>query len=438
MNCQANKVIIYQFRIKAVSPIYFGDSRASIVKDSEGVPILLGNSIGGALRAYLKSCNVSEDIIYYYMGGDELNQFYDSKIFISDGRITDYVQILKKEGTSVDCDYGSAKQGYKYSFEYLGEGTVIDFEIEFHTNKDEEEFNKIIGTWVKGIKDSNLKLGGHQNNGFGIVDIVSLSKKEFIFMSKADLDTYIFNPTEITAKEVNEELSYYERKAERQIIFSLQGHFPYGIYQGFKDKEGSSLTGLGKYKDRYFIPASSLKGLVRNEVRILLGRFVHEDKIDVKLGEIFGDKNCKGKVVFHDVFLWNCKEISIERNAKDEKVGHYPVYIKIDRLTGGAYDKAIKRQREVCGDTVLKCNINVKEDYGQFVFPLIYVFKRIGSGQVPLGGRTSIGLGEFIGENIVIDGEIRGSINVRSKLSESEIIRFRKHYEAFERWCRDV
>ncbi len=440
MNKQSHKLIIYEFILRAVSPAYFGGSKqGELVKDSQEKPMLFGNSVGGALRDYLKVCNVPENTIYTYMGGNKNNEFLPSLLYISDAQITGDHELAYKEGTAVDPAYGSAREHQKYTLEYLPEETIITFEIEYEAEEssEETEFHKIIGTWEQGFRTGSIRLGGQQNNGWGKFELKELKKREFIFRTPADLDEYIFQPSVRSFTSVNEgELPCYEIAKPKQLSFSLKGEFPYGVYQAFVDKDNSQLTGLQSRGANYYLPASSFKGVVRNEVRILLGKFLSTEEVDAKLDEIFGNKDHKGKILFHDVVLENSGLVKVKhKNSSDRE----PVYIKIDRLTGGAFDGALKKQKEVWGSALLWCQLSLEQNQEQdrsFLFPLIYVLRRIGSGLIPLGGRTATGLGEFAGSEVELSGAIEENIPTDDNLSPQQINRMREYYNAFERWCQ--
>ena len=112
-----------------------------------------------------------------------------------------------------------------------------------------------------------------------------------------------------------------------------------------------------------------------------------------------------------------------------------PVYIKIDRITGGYIDGALKTQKEIYGRAELKCELvaSTAED-NPFIFPLIFIFKNIGDGFVPLGGRTSIGLGQYKCERLKISGLIENDI-LLSSLTGKQKDQIKKYFEAFKRWC---
>jgi len=454
-----NQVIIYHFTIKAISPVYFGDSQAGeLVTNAENKPVLLGNAIGGALRDYLKKTTIPAEIILKYMGGEdkegEKEKFRESGIYISDGEV-DCSKFCTKEGTAINPEYGTAQKMQKYTLKHWPEGTEIRFCIECNewTKRGEgqaqqlcpAEFDKLIGTWARGIAEQKLLLGGQKSNGFGRFELEELEKTVFVFNNSAALDEYIFNREGKPAQLVDwKRLAYYKLKPNDVITFCMEGQFAYGVYQGFTIERNNlqnsyTLTGLQQKKQNgYFLPSTSLKGLIKSEVRLLLKRVTGDDGItEKKCNELFGDTEQKGKLVFSDVHIEGGKKVEIERYVREEQ-GH-PVYIKIDRLTGGAYSSAVKHQQEIQGMATIR--FDLMEDSGNdgcnpYIFPLAYVMRRIGAGLVPVGGRTAIGLGQFAaGKVSVALAHDWHELETDGLLSEPNREWLENHFDSFKRWC---
>lgn len=455
-----NRVIIYHFIIQADSPIYFGDSeQGELVLNAQQQPIVLGNTIGGALREYLQRVAVSEEMILQGLGGEKENQFHESLIYISDGQITAPAQQVK-EGTAVDPEYGTAKDKHKYTLYYLPEGTEIHFRIECGQLPDSDseqefsanEFEKWIGTWAEGFNKQRLLLGGQKSNGFGQFKLKELRKTEFPLDTLKAMDRYIFHKDSETGVPVMwESLNRYNLQKQRKISFSMAGCFPYGVYQSFPLKSPLShqMTGLQKKQNQYFIPASSIKGLIKSEVRLFIRRMLQDGpweadeldrKVEEKCSEWFGSTDRRGKLIFTDLKLENARHVEIKRCLKNEEEPEkHPIYVKIDRLTGGAYASALKHQQEIQGEAELRFDLFIDEtDIAPcpFIFPLIYVLRRIGTGQVPLGGRTVIGLGRFAAEIIRIE-ESGDSYEIEAGqiLSEQSRGRLEQQLENFKGWC---
>ncbi|OEF97143.1 RAMP superfamily CRISPR-associated protein [Desulfuribacillus alkaliarsenatis] len=451
---QASKIIKYQFTLMAKTPVYFGsEQQGELIKNAENKPILLGSSIGGALRNYLKELGTDDNKIRYFMGGNNGVDYEESRIYISDGKIildvnnSDKDYIRRKEGTMINSDTGSAKDKHKYYLDYLLPGTKIIFNIECEVEDSEVESNyrQTVYDWANGFIQGALKLGGQQNNGFGQFDLEELRLEEVEIQSKQDLEDYIFSHRKGKFKPIPSTEIVKTITTKSHIKFSLSGSFPYGLYQNFKIND-SERTGLQNRNGKYYLPATSIKGIFRSEFRILLSKFLDQEKVEQKLEEAFGSQKKKGAFVFNDVILENAGYVRTIRgqNCNQDKAVKAKevketdsIYIKIDRLTGGAYDGALIRQNEIYGQATIDICL---EGDKHFVFPTIYILKRIAAGAIPIGGRTSIGLGEFHGNKIMLRGSVNGDFNLirdarNIDMTKEQGERMKSDYELFKEWC---
>ncbi|MBJ6359932.1 RAMP superfamily CRISPR-associated protein [Paenibacillus sp. GCM10012307] len=506
-----NEKHIYYLKLTAKSAAYFGGRKSEeLLKNASGKPFITGNSIGGALRAYLRQIGESEHAILNFMGGVlehdkrestdnepghshsdiRSGEFVESRLYISDGIIesasgTASHGIVRKDGTAVDPGYGTALNHHKYKFDYLESGFTLSFRIECDVEPlhngllDTDAIQSLIRKWVTGIHSGKLTFGGKKSTGFGQFEVLTLERNIFKFDDLESLDDFIFtHPEHHTGKEkldADEWAKPVDKTAnniDNQIVFSLAGSFPYGVYQSFtddtarKDMKGSSgsnqqttakVTGLLHNSSEYFIPATSMKGLLRNEVRLLLLRMLADNqsadiqmKVDNICAEMFGSKEQTGKLIVEDMRLAKANAFPVEINRplrKAQKVleevkSTLPIYNKIDRLTGGVLAAALKHQNEIQGEA--KWNIKLRTDTNPqeqtpYLFPIIYVLRKIGSGKIPVGGRTVIGLGQFMGDNTVVSGNGWScELNNTNALDTDSLVWLESSYNHFKTWleCR--
>lgn len=478
-----NKIITYKFELKTESLAYFGindqDRWGNLLdfnRNSTTEYIILGNSIGGVLRTFLEENieELEENEIIDFMGGikfdNKINEEYfkESKIFISDGILksegNDF--IIKKEGTKIDGKTGTAEDGSKYEYNCIQKGSSLIFLIEFYVENscEENNFNKIIGTLKTGFEQNIIKLGGKKSDGMGLFSLVNLTrttielntidkiKNYILFLSnnkyyeelyvckKSDeSDNLLFEFEKVT------ELDSYKLKKTNCINLILDGYFPYGVYQAFEvnDFKNVTVTGLQKLDEKYYIPGSTIKGIVKNDIEKLISRILNKQKLDESqfgntdiIEEIFGSTNIASKIFFNDIIFEECKYIGEQiATDNDRNKPILSVYNKIDRFTGGAYAGAMKTQLEIAGQASIKCSIYVNED-SPYIFPIIYSLNRISEGIVWIGGRTSIGLGEFKGEKLTIEG-LKNNENYTIKTDEiaNENI-VKSFYEKFNNYIK--
>jgi len=472
-----HQVLIYEILLEAVTPLYFGNGEVGLLSDGDvRRPSLFGNAIGGALKEYLRHTDIGEDWITGFMGNDieveveapddqeqeekiRRRKFIPSVLYISDGRIfrPKKAKTLKREGTAVDPRRGTAAEHKKYEFHFLPEGTLIRFKIECdewmnpalkNVRLTPEDLEKLIGTWAHGFESGEMLLGGNKNNGFGRVKIARLKRRQFKFERAEDIDRYLFDPYSGKLEDVEwDKLDRATQRTDHRMVFSMEGEFPYGVYQHYEsDPESADRTISGlQRRDRngqsaYYLPSSSVKGVLKHEIRQLLQRIHQNDRlVEEDLAELFGDVNKKGKLRFEDLWIYDHREVSVCRPSKDNddvpEIG-LPVYVKIDRLTGGAYSSALKTQREIQGKAIIRVELEAsEEDCRSFRFPILYALRRIGTGQAPLGGRTVVGLGQFFSRNLRIEASGKETCLILDNPDQAELDSLRQEYDLFVRWC---
>lgn len=536
-------VIEYKFKIRAKTPMRFGGSdKIEIVKDSDGKPFVMGNSIGGAIRSYLET-DIKKDDLFLFMGGEKPEYenakggkndgkndeekkktvFVKSGVYISDAKISNgetsegnkgsdesenggneresecEISVKTREGTRIDSETGSARENSKYEFEYIDKGAVLEFSIEAEVPAhaqggkcesaredrpggiktkalEESQMDTVIRSIAKGIEIGRLIMGGQKNNSFGRFKLEHIEKKVWELASCEAIEDYISN-REDSAQCLDFESGKGDfnkaAEAERTVI-EMDGDFPFGVYQSYRiEKFGQDVSGILENK----LPASSLKGVLRHNVSAMI-KAMGAKNPDLKEMQIFGGNYAvpegeagksgeagvhAGKVCCYDIELWGeegegskASEIKVirpepgksqakgeedsskyekdskEKMARSEWERTCPTYIKIDRLTGGNSNGALVKQVEMSGKAKLKVEL-LGEDAPKFIFPVIYTLRRIGTGELPLGGKTSIGLGVFKAKSVKVNGQ---EIDILKDNVEGPAMKTMKgYYEEFEGWC---
>lgn len=449
-----SKIIKYKFHLKSVSPLYFGSNESGeILKTTDEVPFVTGNSIGGAIRNFLTK--YKDDIVIESLGGKRSDReevadnkkmkFIESNIIISDGQVHGSKgDINKKEGTKVNRQTATADDGSKYEFEYLSKGAKVNFEFEAECDDifTEKKFKDIICCITEGFSSGELTLGGHYNEGFGKFKIDKLKKIEFDLTKIEGLERYVFNRNNEIWEMVNLKDYIKNHFKYDDVVFKLEGGFPYGVYQNFDIKCNVKLSGIQKGKEGYYIPSSSIKGLLRSEIEKLynsLGKC--GDDICQRL---FGGKDSKGKIRFEDVSLSDAESIEVMKSKDyvtkedDDDNNPNPTYNKVDRLTGSSYNNALFSQRDIEGKATIKFRLSCYEENKAYIYPILIILRNIGLGMIPIGGRSSIGLGEFKADHIeIITNEDRLNIKFNHNNENQMIIddntKLNEFIEAFKK-----
>lgn len=437
----ANKIIIYKFDLELETPLRIGGDDNSVLKDRIGNPLIFGSSIAGAIRNYLQSTELDTNkAIFGFMGGtneaDEKDKvkFIESKAIIEDGKIEQNTSLGTKEGTQIDSSFGTAKQKMKYEYKYIKPGNTLSFTIEYELSekKDIKDIDKIMKTIAHGFETKALKLGGQKNNDFGSFKVNSLKKYTFNLSTVNEIENYIKYKAEskelkVEDKEVTVEdiwvknCDVYKINDEsKNLMIELKGKFPYGVYQNFKIKDSEKgLMGI----ENNTIPASSIKGLLRHQIEKMMNQIQSDKIVHEKMEILFGGEESAGLIHCFDItdIKKENKVLSIDKD-NNGVCENDPSHIKINRLTGGNMDRALLTQRENSGENLSikvelkKSRIDDNSIYEGAIFPLFYTMVSIANGELPIGGKTNIGLGIFKASEINIEDE-----NLKKLICMSEL-----------------
>lgn len=396
---------------------------------------VMGNSIAGMLRDYLNKTEIKSEEILFYFGGEADDDFISSKMIINDGYISydKVVELIDIEGTAIDAETATASKNKKYTFKALPQNATLKFLIEFETNQFESEMKRLVRTLTQGFVNQSIQIGGHKSTDFGKLTFNKITQSILVLDSIKKIDEYLLHDTGWESVEFTNDtldqfnVDYFVEKTTSYYNFHMQGDFPYGVYQNFKVSD--SVTGIKEG----VIPASSLKGLFRHETEKLIGQLCRNltsenliNHVKVKSNEIFGSGTQSGIVCFRNMEAPRNK-VKINRENFSN-----PQYIKIDRLTGGVINKATFATEEYYGSSDLSFLISATpEKLEACVFPMIYCLVQIGKGNLPIGGKTNMGLGIFNADNFTVNNCI---FTINEVESNSEV---EKYFESFKRWCLD-
>ncbi len=422
---------------------------------------MMGNALGGAIRSYLKNTSISQEDLLEFMGGVEIEadgkvkqKFKDSSVYISDVSIESSVVnsslrgLIEKEGTAIDGGSGTAAENQKYTLKCLPLNSKLEFQLEIKSFKGDKKISKLIRTIAEGIESGEIRFGGHKNNDFGRASVENISISEYSFNKVEDLEHYLLCKDVLKYEDYNlgcfrsiSEKPYEVSESKKEYFtIEIDGCFPYGVYQSYTlEGDIDSTNGITGIKNGK-IPASSLKGLLRHETEKIINTLMpstddKDNKVQKKMNTMFGGKDAMGKVRVFDIEAPKDK-VEVVRDDKNdkEKADKNPKYIKIDRLTGGKIDKALMTTIENKGKTKIK--VNVLKENEEYLFPILLSCINIAQGKLPIGGRTSIGLGIFESNIITLNKEkwdLMKDLQLNGKLRGL----LEDYYTKFKGWCSE-
>ena len=419
-----NYRFVAQIILEATTPLKTASGKsdffvdAPVLKDWNGLPMILGTSIAGVLRKSFEEETANE--IFGKESGSRLlvsnahlldeNQKLHHTLGIKDKSqfLDKYNNLPIREHTAI-THKGVAKEHSKFDEEVVFAGSRFKFELEFLGDKEEDEV-----TWQKILDLLNsplFRLGGGSTKGFGEMQVISCLESSYIIGKD-----YQDKPSNLNIS-VGEDrkLSNSDQVCLYKINIKSDSFFSFGA--GFGDDEVDDIAvteEIVKWKDdkgafsqkQILLPASSLKGALSHRVAFhynkLKGNFIETitKPIEAYIGEnnpavatIFGASKShkhegKGKALFSDMF----------QEFKEDEVKIFD-HVKIDRFTGGAIDSALYNEKVIAKrdnwniEIILAKEIDNKDIREAFKLTL----DDLCNGLLPLGGKVNRGHGVFEG-----------------------------------------
>jgi CRISPR/Cas system CSM-associated protein Csm3 (group 7 of RAMP superfamily) len=418
-----NYRFVAQIVLEATTPLKTASGKsdffvdAPVLKDWNGLPMILGTSIAGVLRKEFEESEANE--IFGKDNGsrllvsnahllDENQNLHQSLGVPKSDFLEKYNNLPLREHTAID-EKGVAKEHSKFDEEVVFAGSRFKFELEFLGDEEDEP------TWQKILSLLNsplFRLGGGSTKGFGEMKVISCLESTYIIGKN-----YQDKPSDLNKSVgVDKKIENKDNYCIYKINIKPDSFFSFGA--GFGDNEVDDIPvteeivkwnkeGKGDFSNKQILlPASSLKGALSHRVAFHFNKLekhfietIDKDPIEY-VGEnnkavatIFGASKShkyegKGKALFSDIFK--------EFNENEVKIFDH---VKIDRFTGGAIDSALYNEKVIAQQDEWNIEIilaneledaHIKEAFENTLDDLC-------SGMLPLGGKVNRGHGIFEG-----------------------------------------
>lgn len=423
-----NKIKHYLIEVKNVSPLRIGngedDGNGLLMLDNHAV--ISGTTLAGLFRDFIsKEKEVKEDnIIYkllfsseikYFEGNEEKSYRNTSKIYFYDAISNENADkgLICRNHVHINEKLSVSEDEHLFKEYHISQGVTfkLTFEVRGLEIK-ENEYEKIcnyLEEFILFIANGKLPVGSKSTVGFGVLKAERekwIYCKEYNLLEENDFRAYL-SLESILEKDMNQvEIKSIKNKSV-EIIF--KGYCEDGvIIKGNRDEEYNS-SGKGKPKkveasykeyidgkEKFLIPSSTIKGIVRGyskKIYRTIGKEIGE------IADIFGkkangdnEKAIRGKITFKDCEI-NESEMAVYNR------------IKIDRFTGGAMDGDLFSEKLVIipEEKAVEFIAMVDEEYKKAIALIILAFRDIGLGYLTVGSGNNVGYGRFKGKSITIN-----------------------------------
>lgn len=433
--------------LEAETPLVIGSGRktmltdAAILKDINGFPYIPGTSIAGILSHALDEKTKGSFFGVKSTSKENDNDSKGSDIIFSEGKIIDLkgnvidgisnlsetdfsnrFKRLPKRNHVCLTNKGVAKNAGKFDEEVIYKGCRFAFDIEMVAKSgDIDSTSSFFDEVLSSLYSATLRIGGGTRNGFGKMKVHEIKKRTLILSNKCDLAKYLNYSSNLSSNYADWDTLKKSSTDEGWITYELtlkpNDFFSFGA--GFGDKVVDDIQvreeciewndkNEGTFKEKYLIPATSLKGAIAHRVafysNLKEGKYAmqiqakefdnYSGGMNKAVGLLFGYQKDKedlrrGICIFNDLF--------VEKNEKKEKVFNH---VSIDRFTGGAIDGALFSEKVIDGrDLKLKTTIMVKDTGEEGLTDALECLERalkdIDLGTLTFGGGSGRGHGTF-------------------------------------------
>ncbi len=421
------------------SPAHFGNGEADALNDMpilfnevDGKPLLPGTSIAGALRNYLRErefgYGVKEEknsptslLFGGYRGDDEGAQ---SPLIVHDAVGTS-AGLELRDGVAINPVTRTALDEKKFDIQLLAAGSTFELCFELLVSEKEtnsQELRDALFTALSGLENQQITLGARKGRGFGQCSCNDWKVKKYVLTEKSQLKAWLTSErnwvdmlgVDPEAGQTLDEMlnaSILKKDIRENAIlsatFSIDGTLL--IRSGFgSSDEGPDIVHLhskrsGNEMPVPVIPGTSWAGILRHRA-LKIARTVsknNKEKSQSFIDHMFGPSEIKKND--------RDTRASRVRIQESQVFGSTPMVmtrVKIDRFTGSAFESALfGEQPEIgrLGDKNVKLDLTLRNPTEAEAGLLLLLLKDLWTGDLPIGGESSVGRGRLKGVNATLE-----------------------------------
>jgi CRISPR/Cas system CSM-associated protein Csm3 (group 7 of RAMP superfamily) len=422
--------------------------------------LLTGSSLAGALRNYLHereqgygNPEVRKGLATKLFGHlfryeeDETNKSITDEEsqspLIIDDAISSNVPIVElRDGVKIKGATGTADEGAKYDLELLTEGTQFPLCLELLIEKDEAELKKALALALKGLESGEIGIGMRKRRGFGRCHVEKWEVWEFDLKKHKGLidwlkfDRSFKKPSKPTRSDTSiaAALGGIPLKQEKDRRDRLFIHATFKLASPLLIRSGQDLTQksttskdsnkripdvvhLRSQRKGKFEPVASgtsLAGVLRHRAERIVNTLGKDLQI---VSNIFGFVEEQGK---------QASRLTVHESAIDSTDEIVQNRIAIDRFTGGALHGALfseqpifgiekkdnssknkkgkgkPKKSDVLGHLKLELELQNTKNKEHEIGLLLLLLKDLWTGDLHVGGTSSIGRGRLQGMEATI------------------------------------
>lgn len=429
-----------------------------ILDPLEGKALLTGTSIAGALRNYLReyserSSQLANKLFGYAPGGEsgQDNESAQSPLIVDDalGKMPK-PEVELRDGVAIDPKTRTAEDQKKFDMELLAAGTEFPLSFELLMLKGKEvDLREAFVVALQGLEKGEIPIGKRKRRGFGRCRVSRWAVRCYDMTNPQGLLAWLENDQaarlegESIAALLNTSVSGQRQQSECRLngTFVIDGSLL--IRSGFGEPNAPDFVHLHSKRNGKEVPVlsgTSLAGALRARAqRIAMTLWKDEKAVKTFTDKLFGFRQEKKE----DKTTPTASRLWVDETTIEKPLELVQSRVKIDRFTGGSYSGALFSEQPVFGqkDTRLQIQLKLVKPTEAEVGLLLLLLKDLWTGDLPVGGESSVGRGRLRGEETTLTYKDASWTFTQGKGDvvhvEGDKARLQQFVQAFAEWKGD-
>jgi len=412
----------------------------SLLRDNlnKNLALLTGSSIAGALRNYLREyckgyCqhDLRGDVVtklfgdlFNYINEVQLSEQdkiekrkmdNQSLLIVDDAISSSSMQTELRDGVKINSVTRTAENKRKYDLELLEVGTEfpLNFELLVEEEKSEHKLKKALAIALDGLTQGKISIGMKKHRGFGRCHVKEWQVWEFDLRNPDERLAWLnfkhwkqgLFSSHTTHESIQKALGLFlDEKEDERDFCAIHAKFTLATPLLIRSGQASSdkapdvvhLKSRRNGELKPILSGTALAGVLRHRAERIIKTIGKNTSI---IEDIFGsdleqkeNKYAKAsRLVVHESVIKESTDLVQNR-------------IAIDRFTGGALHGALFNEQPVfvTDQTELNLEIELRKPADNEIGLLLLLLKDLWTGDLPIGGASSIGRGRLQGKEATI------------------------------------
>lgn len=403
------------------TPACFGNGESDSLTDMplaldplEGRGLLTGTSIAGALRAYLREREFGygkdggrdalHNRLFGYQEDDEGEQ---SWLITYDALSSSTPAVELRDGVAIDPRTRTAEGKKKFDIELLEAGTCFPLRVELLISQEQDRNALLEGLAIalQGLENGEIGLGARRRRGLGQCRVTEWRVMRYDLTTPAGLLDWLNQTGKPQTGPRIADLLGVRADLDRREAFVLEATFGLNgsllIRSGQGEANAPDIVHLHSRRSGRFVPilsGTSLAGALRARALRIAQTVGSPEKATALVNGLFGpriqssqDKPRASRLITAETEIGSPLHLVQTR-------------VKIDRFTGGSFPAALFSEQPVWGkeDTTVTVRVTVQQPSEAEIGLVLLLLKDLWTGDLPLGGESSVGRGRLKGRKATL------------------------------------